>query len=318
MIAILPRRRTIADYYELAESRGYTWLGKTLPENTRFCKTKWKCSCGHVWFTTFATIRDGSSCPKCSVRRMADRKRKHRDDYLRLGEAKGYKLVGVCPNKTDIAATWICPNGHKTFKSYNSLRRGNNCQQCNLENRSLKLSDYQAIEQKNGLVFKGRKVPKNVFTVGTWACPNGCTLRKAYRHVRNYAGCPNCPPYRNGKLVSKAQIAIAEMLNGEVNYVIASHRVDIAVVEERIAIEYDGWHWHAHRSAEDRTRNRNIKQAGWKLLVIKSNSRTPTLKQLEFHLTKLRAGESKRVMRLSDWGVGNTIADRRTEPKDER
>jgi hypothetical protein len=310
MMLTLPRRRTEADYNDLARSRGIEWLGQTLPANTRYCKTKWRCKCRHTWLTTFATIQAGSSCPKCSRKRMIEKKRKTQADYHRLADSIGFSFVGTLPQGTHVQTTWMCQNGHRIFKTYSSLRAGQNCKHCSIQRRSLQMSDYRAVEQINGLKFTGRRVPKNVFTPGRWLCPNGCTLEKAYRHVSKYAGCPNCPPYRNGKLVSQAQVQIGEMLGGELNFVIDDHRVDVALVDERIAIEYDGWHWHAHKSLEDRRRNKRIRKSGWKLLVIKSNSRIPTIKQLEFHLTKLRAGDQKRVLRLSDWGVGNTLAGR--------
>ena len=49
MICILPRRKTAADYHDLAKSRGINWIEKRIPTNTRTAKTKWKCDCGHIW-----------------------------------------------------------------------------------------------------------------------------------------------------------------------------------------------------------------------------------------------------------------------------
>lgn len=307
MICILPRRKTAADYHDLAKSRNYQWVEKRLPANTRFEKTKWKCECGHVWSTTYATIQCGGNCPKCSRKKAADAIRKTPADYQTLAEKFGYTLTGRVPPRTHIKTSWICPNGHRVKRSYNAIHRGQKCNHCNLKNRRFGLSDYLAIENKNGIRFVGTRTPLNVHTPVQWKCKNGCQFTKPFRLVTNYVGCPNCPPYRNGKLVSQAQIKIAEMTGGVLNYKLGGHAVDVAIVEEQIAIEYDSWYYHSHRSLEDRRRNTQIKNEGWRLLIVRSNSRTPTRKQIEYHLNKLRNNTQQTLMRLSDWGQGSTL-----------
>ena len=307
MICILPRRKTAADYHDLAKSRGINWIEKRIPTNTRTAKTKWKCDCGHIWLTTYATIQCGSGCPKCSRKKVADDRRKSPSDYKALANRFGYTLTGTVPPRTHISTSWICPNGHRVKRCYNAIQRGQVCNQCHLDNKRFHMSDYLAMEKKNGLRFVGTTVPPNVHTPVEWECKNGCRLKKQFRHVTNYVSCPNCPPYRNGKLVSKAQIEISEITGGVLNYMLDGHAVDVAIINEQIAIEYDSWYWHSHRSSDDRKRNTRIKAAGWKLLVIRSNSRTPTKQQIDYHLNKLKNGFTQTLMRLSDWGRGSTL-----------
>jgi hypothetical protein len=314
------RKKTAQDYHDLAAEKNIEWIGHRVPPNTNVA-TLWQCERGHKTKRTYQCVKHTEQCLVCYQKNKAFawKRRITADDYYALEATTGFKLIGSVPRATNIKTTWVCARGHKVFKCYQSVKREQSCKECHRNRlRTGSADQYSEFAKRIGLTWIGETMPVNNMADTKWRCDLGCEFERPFHRVRYMKGCPSCKLFVNGKRASEVQLEIAKLINGVVNYGIGNQRVDIALVEERIAIEYDGWHWHAHRSAEDRTRNRNIKQAGWKLLVIKSNSRTPTLKQLEFHLTKLRAGESKRVMRLSDWGVGNTIADRRTEPKDER
>ena len=55
--------KTPADYYALAEERGFQWLGPEVP--TTRAKTFWKCENGHEWEAVYHNIQRGSGCPAC-------------------------------------------------------------------------------------------------------------------------------------------------------------------------------------------------------------------------------------------------------------
>jgi len=56
--------KTPGDYQDLAEARGFRWLGPTVP-NTK-TKTGWECGRGHRWENTYDRIRQGKGCPVCA------------------------------------------------------------------------------------------------------------------------------------------------------------------------------------------------------------------------------------------------------------
>ena len=51
--------------------------------------------------------------------------------------------------------------------------------------------------------------------------------------------------------------------------------VDMALENEKIIIEYDGWIWHGSKKIQirDRRRDEYLKSIGWKILRIKSNKK---------------------------------------------
>jgi hypothetical protein len=57
-------RRTETDYQDLANKRGFIWMGPSV-SNTK-TKTFWKCSKGHIWETAYGNIKSGNSCPQCT------------------------------------------------------------------------------------------------------------------------------------------------------------------------------------------------------------------------------------------------------------
>jgi hypothetical protein len=58
------RSNSQADYCVLANARGFTWTGDTLPANSK-TKTGWQCKQGHSWNATYNNIQQGTSCPQC-------------------------------------------------------------------------------------------------------------------------------------------------------------------------------------------------------------------------------------------------------------
>jgi hypothetical protein len=61
-------RKMADDYYVLAQSREFRWIGSKLPKNTTH-KTKWMCPQGHQWRATYSSVRQGRGCPKCRQER---------------------------------------------------------------------------------------------------------------------------------------------------------------------------------------------------------------------------------------------------------
>lgn len=116
------------DYVNLANSRGFEWIGIFLP-NTK-TQTMWKCGKGHVWRAVYANISRGSGCPKCS--------RKARiltSDYREVADRRGFVWLGTFPKSTRIKTRWQCQNGHVWGAMYNSIRRGSGCPECDRAKR---------------------------------------------------------------------------------------------------------------------------------------------------------------------------------------
>lgn len=114
--------------------------------------------------------------------------------------------------------------------------------------------------------------------------------------------------YKNGsQKCSSQQFMVYEMLKTlfpfseiELNYPFSTLSLDIAIIDAKIAIEYDGSYWHQD-SQKDRRRDEFVKSQGWKVLRIKSGHKLPTNDQLKEAVERLLNGFSFAQIILDDW-----------------
>lgn len=116
-------------------------------------------------------------------------------------------------------------------------------------------------------------------------------------------------PMVNGVQVSKPQRQLCEMLDGKLNYPCGSYKIDVALLNKMIAVEYDCWFWHGDRQEHDLQRDNDLLAAGWKILHVKTNKLFPSQQEIEDAIAQLEAGKSKIEVELDDWGKGMTLAD---------
>jgi hypothetical protein len=101
------------------------------------------------------------------------------------------------------------------------------------------------------------------------------------------------------------------MLDGELNLPCNVYRIDVAVVADgvNIAVEYDGWFFHAGKEQQDEERDYVLIEGGWRVLHIRSNTQLPKRQQLDAAISRLLAGEVVAEIVLDDWGRGRTMAE---------
>jgi DNA-directed RNA polymerase subunit RPC12/RpoP len=118
-------RKVIKDYYSLAKTRGFKWIGGQLSSTTAE-KTLWECSKGHKWESTYGNIYAGYNCPYCS-----GKIRKTKEDYHELAKSYGFKWIGdVLPKSNKYSTLWECEEGHVWKARYNNIYNGYGCPYC--------------------------------------------------------------------------------------------------------------------------------------------------------------------------------------------
>lgn len=285
-----------SDYYKLAESRRFKWVGKVLPKNIQ-TKTWWECiKCGYKWEARYNDIYNGNGCPSCSGRLCKTEK-----DYYELAKNRGFKWIGPFPRTTGCKTWWECKREHRWQAKYNKIQQGEGCPVC------IRISDieYYNVGRSRGIFWVGIVLPKNVLTKTLWKCEKcGYGWKTSYASIQQGSGCPHCKNLINGVPVSRPQIKLSNLLYGSLNYPEGRYRIDIAIVRrsQKIAVEYDAQYWHEGREEQDIKRDKYLISKGWKILHIKSGCLLPTQKQLKTFISCLLEKDNKVCnLYLKDW-----------------
>lgn len=289
------RKRTEEDYHILASEKGLEWIG-ILPRNVGV-KTEWKCCNEHIYIATYTAVRLGGGCTHCS-----GRAKKTREDYLALASKHGFELMeqGI-PKSVHSNTRWRCKNGHIWNTSYRTISKGARCLHCG-KSAPKDRNDYITLAQKSGIEWIG-ELPPNVHTNTRWRCVKGHGWSACYHGIRKGTRCPRCANMVNGVMASRIQVNIAKMLGLEnnVNYPVGNRRIDIAIPEHRIGIEYDAWYWHKDKLDRDKQRVEELLARGWRILAIKSNYMIPPKAEIEAHLGRLVNTNYVELI-MEDWG----------------
>lgn len=295
-------RKTEEDYRQLATLRDFRWLGPPVPNVGT--DTTWECSHGHTWLAPYNTIQQGYGCPGC-----AGVTPKTEEDYRALARERGFRWLGPLVSSVHQHTKWECGKGHRWRSVYHNIARGSDCPYC--AGKAPKTpEDYHALAETRGFLWLGPEVP-NSETKTFWRCEKGHEWETTYYSISIGSGCHVCQDRENGALVSKPQRKLHEMLGGDINTPFGRRNIDLTLEREgiRIAVEYDSWFEHGYKQEADAERVQALLSAGWRVLVIKSNTQLPTLEQLHAALSVLVTGAQYQEIVLPDWGIGTTRAD---------
>ncbi|MDA1531110.1 zinc-ribbon domain-containing protein [Bacillus cereus group sp. TH260-2LC] len=122
------RRGTIEEMYLIANERG----GKCLSDNyiNNHTPLEWECSKGHRWMSTANTIKNGSWCRKCNVKKNADRQRKSIEDMQKLAAKKNGECLADAYVNAHTKLKWKCSEGHIWEAKPNNIQQGKWCPIC--------------------------------------------------------------------------------------------------------------------------------------------------------------------------------------------
>lgn len=241
-------------------------------------------------------------------------KRKTEQDYRDLAKKRGFEWLGQLPKNTEQKTWWRCPEGHEWEARYHNIRRGSGCPYCSGLARKTE-QDYRDTAKRRGFEWIGEVLPENVFEKTWWRCPKGHEWEADYHNIRKGRGCPLCLDFVNGQRVTKPQRKLHELLGGVLNYPFGKRRIDVALPDKKIAVEYDGWFDHGDLVEEDAQRDEELIAAGWKVLHVRSGVKVPTKARLDEAIARLDNGETVVEIVLDDWGKRLTRAEVRAMMK---
>lgn len=109
------RHKDMEDYKELAEKRGWEFIGGDVPENVK-TPALWRCNNGHAVEISYDNLRRPErGCKYCS-----GLWRKSEDDYRLMGHIHGLIPVEMAENSRE-TSVWQDPEGNKIEASFRQL-----------------------------------------------------------------------------------------------------------------------------------------------------------------------------------------------------
>ena len=256
------RKLTIQHAHDFAEPKGWECL------STEYIGTKshlkWRCSKNHEWDTTFNSIKNNNSgCPKC-----AGKAKGSIEECKAFAISKGWKCLSDTYENSYTQLKWRCSENHEWSASFNSVKNGTGCPECN------RLSLMGSIEKcKAFAISKGWGCLSDTYVNNLshlkWRCSNGHEWNACFSSVKNAgSGCPNC--------LYKSEVMSRDIFEEEMGYKFPKDRpeflegleLDGYCPELNMAFEYNGiQHYeyfpHYHRNGESEflaQRERDIKK----------------------------------------------------------
>lgn len=196
-------------------------------------------------------------------------------DYQALAASRGFAWISSSiPSIARLKTNWRCANAHEWAASYEMVADGRGCPHC-AGNSSKTRKHYQELAESRGFRWCGLQTPENVLCKTVWECQQGHRWEARYNGIRQGKGCPDCANHINGKIASKAQVALSNRLGGVVNFKDCGTHIDVALRVQgvNVAIEYDGHYWHKDTQERDAITTQRLIAGGWRVLRIKGNKR---------------------------------------------
>lgn len=322
------RRNKREDYKKLAAICGLKIIGK-IPSAVRI-KTDWCClKCKIEFSSSFNKLQRSLGCPACNKKRAIDSSRSSPQQYEEAGRKYMWKWLGpIVENQRQFTA-WLCEKeGHGTFQARLShIQEGTGCTKCGYERSAVSqrcsASQYHKLAKLNRCTWLGESVPKNAKAKTTFRCWGENPYKTIHTFQQSYqkllrskslailsklSACTRCSAYRRQ---SNPQEAVFALLKGDGRRYrekkVGKYWIDIVlyVKDRKIAVEYDGWHFHKNKLEKDRIKRAFLRSQGFLTMRIKGGQDVPTKMQLQNAISKLLSKKSTRSwveIVLPGWG----------------
>lgn len=117
------KRLSISVVQEAAKNNGGECLSTKYVNNKS--PLKFKCKNGHIWKTSYCSVRDGKWCPKC-----AGKKKYTIEEIKEIAISKKGKCLSNIYKNGQEKLTWECEYGHQWNATSNSIIQGKWCPRC--------------------------------------------------------------------------------------------------------------------------------------------------------------------------------------------
>jgi len=255
-------------------------------------KLDYICKCGKINKISFAHFKNGTRCRECGFKKTSDFNRFRKlEDVKKIFEIRKCKLLSNNYINNRQKLEYMCEKGHLSSSSLGNFINGFGCRTCSSINNGKNLRhSYEFVN--NFFKYKNCKLISKIYDGKDkpldYVCECGNNSKISFANFKKGNRCKECAKirrritlYKSGTApASKQQKRINKLLNGELNYPLGKFSLDIAFLNDKIAIEYDGSGHklmvtkkeitEEHFIKKESKRYNFIKRSGWKVLRILS------------------------------------------------
>ena len=174
---------------------------------------------------------------------------------------------------------WICSKDHEWQAKIANRNNGNGCPYCSGRYAVKGENDLQTINPilakewshgKNNGLFP-QDIMSNSNKKVWWKCSKGHEWQATIANRNKGNGCPVCNSERKTSFPEYVLVYYLQQSGLEAvhSYKGKGYELDIYIPSLKIAIEYDGYYWHKHRTKKDLEKNYKCKKDGIKLYRIR-------------------------------------------------
>jgi hypothetical protein len=285
------RRLTYDEVKRRFEEVGCALLSTTYKNSTELLD--FICVCGEKNKISLMALSSGRLCYNCGLKKISENLKLTYDYVKNIFESSGCILLSKTYNSAKEKLNYICDCGNEGNTSFDKFQAGQRCNVCKLrmiseKNRVPFEEVVELFKDENCELLITEEEYINSSTAMRYRCECGKEDYTILYNLLNGARCQRCADakrrqtmYNNQTApVSMQQRHIANLLSGKINYPVFTSSLDVAFLEDKFYIEYNGsGHWLAIHFGQktkeefevyERERRYALRRRGWKEIAITS------------------------------------------------
>ena len=187
------RRTNLKEMQSIAAARGGELISRFYIDAST--KLRWRCAEGHTWKAIPNSIKRGSWCAKCGVKRSAITRAHTIDDMQALAKAKGGTCLSTSYRNTKSRLRWRCAEGHEWETQASVILQGHWCRKCEMfrlgRKYALTIEDMRKTAARRGGECLSAAYLNNRQRL-LWRCASGHVWTAEGMAVRQGQWCPIC------------------------------------------------------------------------------------------------------------------------------
>lgn len=170
-------------------------------------KIRWQCDKGHIWMADGGSVLSGKWCQKCYWLRSGDRTRGNLDEFIKIADSHGGKLLSKKYVDSNEKLRWQCDKGHIWYATGANVKHSKSwCRRCIKRKLGYTIEDMKRMAHKHRGECLSEKYSGNAVKL-KWECKNGHQWMAKPMSIIRGSWCRLCyHKYGKGKILTPDKV----------------------------------------------------------------------------------------------------------------